>query len=197
MRLVERAEPAHPLVAQQRLHDVLADGRGGAPGAVVVGGAADRDPQSPVGVRAEKCVGHLDTHSALLSLRPLRRALGHRPVGRPVHVQVVREHELGAYRGRAGEDGVGHRAEQLGPLRVGRLCAVVDDGRALARVPSAFGSADVGRHLLDTLRHIPLARARDGAHPQVPARELAHDRRARAAPGSDYDVIAGHVHRGD
>ena len=71
---------------------------------------------------------------------------------------------------------------------------MVDDGRALARPPSAFGSADVGRHLRDTLRHIPLARACHGAHPQFPARELAHNRRAGAAPGSYYDVIAGHVH---
>ena len=56
MRLVERAEPAHPPVAQQRPHDVLADGRGDAPGAVVVGGAPDRDPQSAVGVRARSAL---------------------------------------------------------------------------------------------------------------------------------------------
>lgn len=71
---------------------------------------------------------------------------------------------------------------------------MVTDGRALARLPNAFGSADVGRHLLNTLRHIPPARACDGAHPQVPAGEPADNRRARAAPGSDYNVIAGHVH---
>ena len=71
---------------------------------------------------------------------------------------------------------------------------MVDDGRALARLPSAFGSADVGRHQLDTLRHIPLARACNGAHSQVSARKLTDNSRARAAPGSDHSVSARHVH---
>jgi len=71
---------------------------------------------------------------------------------------------------------------------------VVHDGRALACLPSAFGAADVRCHLLDTIRDITLARACDGAHPHVPARELADNRRARAARGSDDDVIAAHVH---
>jgi hypothetical protein len=52
MGLVERAEPAHPLAVQRRLHDVLGNGRRGATRTVVVGGAADRDAQPPVGVRA-------------------------------------------------------------------------------------------------------------------------------------------------
>ena len=50
--LVERAQPARPLAAERRLHDVLAGGRAGAARAVVVGGATDRASQPPVGVRA-------------------------------------------------------------------------------------------------------------------------------------------------
>jgi hypothetical protein len=49
---------------------------------------------------------------------------------------------------------------------------------------------------LDTLRDIPLARACYGAYAQVPTRELDDNRRARAAPGSDDDVVAGHSHDG-
>jgi hypothetical protein len=46
------------------------------------------------------------------------------------------------------------------------------------------------------LRDIPLARACYGAYAQVPTRELDDNRRARAAPGSDDDVVAGHSHDG-
>ena len=72
---------------------------------------------------------------------------------------------------------------------------MVDDGRALARLPSAFGSADIGRHLLDTLRHLPLAERVTSARTRRsrPASSRT-TRRARAAPGSYYDLIAGHVH---
>ena len=71
---------------------------------------------------------------------------------------------------------------------------MVHDGRALACLPSAFGRPDIRCHLLHTIRDITLAGARDGAHPQAPARELADDRRAGAAAGSDHDVLAGEVH---
>jgi hypothetical protein len=55
---------------------------------------------------------------------------------------------------------------------------VVHDGRALARLPSAFARADVRCRLLDTIRDITLARACDGAHPQAPGP------RARGQPPS-------------
>ena len=194
MGLVERSEPARPLSAESKLHDVLADGRGGSARAVVVGRVADRAAQSPVSMRAKDCVGHLDARAAFLALRALRRLLRHRTVGWPVDVEVVREHEFGACGGGAVEDGSGHRRKQLGPLRVGRLCAVVDDGSTLARLPGALGRADVGRQLLDPVRGIGRPAACRRPHLQSAGRELADQRGAGASRSSQNDVSGRHGH---
>ena len=133
---------------------------------------------SPVGVSAQDSIGHLNAHAALPTHRALGRLLGHRAVGRPIHVEVVREDELRARLGRCVEDGFRHGRKQLGPLPVVGLCAVVDDGRVLTGLAVRLGAADVRRCLLDTRRQVARAAPRHSSHPQSPGRELADDRGA-------------------
>ena len=120
--------------------------------------------------------------------------LGHRTIGRPVQVEVVSEHELGASHGRALDDGLRQRREQLGPLRVIGLHAVVDDGSAFARSPSALNRPHVRRHVLDVIGQVDDVAPRNGAHRQCPRGELP-DNCGAGATGSAKDDMTLQSHR--
>ena len=142
------------------------------------------DRSLPSRVRPQDGCRHLDADAALRTRRPLGRLLRHRAVGRPVHVEVVGEHELRARLRHAVEDGLRQRREQLDPLRVVGLGAVIDDSRTGARPPGLVRRGDVGPDLLDACRHVRSARPRHGPHRQPPGHQLADDGRARPAPGA-------------
>jgi hypothetical protein len=106
----------------------------------------------------------IDADAGLLALRPLACLLGHRTLGWPVHVEVVREYELRARLRRAVEDSTGQRREQLDPLCIRGLGAVVDDGRTGARPAGTVRRGNIGCDMLDTLRHVRHTRPRHGPH---------------------------------
>ena len=132
VRLVETPGPLRLLSGQDPPEHRLARGRAGAARAVIVGGAPDHDPRPTVAVRGEQLGGHFHPGPALAATCGSGQVLAQGPVNRPVGVQVVGEDQLGATGFGGAQDGAGQRGKQLGPLRIWRACAVIDDGRAAA-----------------------------------------------------------------
>ena len=123
--------------------------------------------------------------------RPRDRARDrHRP-----QTKAIREDEVRARRRRPIEDGLGHRREQLGPLRVAGLRAVIDDRRPLSRSPRARGRAEVRRHRLDTVRDVRRAAACHRPYRQPARREVADDRGSSATGGPQHDTIDADRHQ--
>jgi hypothetical protein len=76
-------------------------------------------------------------------------------------------------------------AGQLGPLRILRACAVIDDGRAGRRAGRLGPIGCVGRHALRAIGR--LAAAADRPHSAVSVQQLGHDAAAdRARRAEDH-----------
>ena len=117
-------------------------------------------------------------------------AFGHRHAAmRPVHVQVLHDDQLGAGRGRAGQDAALERRELLRPaVVVGRVGAVVDVARARAHAARVGRLGRVPAHHLDGLgQRAPRSAARDDADP-LSLREQCFDDGQADRSVAEHDV---------
>src|SRR6516164_6012233 len=157
MRLVEPPGPLWLLSGQDPPEYRFARDRAGAMRPVIVGGPPDRDPRLAVAVRLEQLGSHFDSDPALAARRGSGQVLTQRCVNGPVRVQVVGEYQLGATGLGRTQDGTGQRGEQLWPLRVWRICAVIDDSGARRRSTRLGWVGRVSGHPLRPFRRPPTA----------------------------------------
>jgi hypothetical protein len=156
--------------------------------AEVVGRPPDRGTEPARSVGGQQQLGHLSANPALGVGRSVGQVLGHRLLDRPVHVQVVGQHQLGLGGGRPLQDGPGHGQELLRPAMVGGLGAVVDDRSPGAGFLGPGCGGQVAPADLDARGDVQVAAAVDGPHPVATAGELADDGTADPAAGAEHDL---------
>jgi len=105
---------------------------------------------------------------------------------RTIHIKILGHDELRAGHRCAMEDGGVQGRKDLGPIRIGSVDAIVDDGRAPADLASAGGVGGICLHHLDIFRDGGGAAAIDHAHALSLFVEFAHDCHADGAGAEDH-----------
>ena len=161
--LVGVAEHGGGLAGQGGGEDAVAEvGLGAAAGAEVVRGAADRDLDAAGVVGGEEIARHPRAELALRGVGVVGAVLGERAAGgAAVHVDVLHADQPGAGGFGGSEDAGLQGGELCGPLVVGRVEGLVDDGGAVGGLGGEGGVAGVAADDLDVVGYAGVAGAVD------------------------------------
>ncbi len=176
--------------------DEVAHRRGhAAAGAVVVGCAPGHHAHAPLVVSPAELRGHVVAQPTLARVCGERRLLGERrAVGSAVAVDTLHAHEQGIGRLGRREHAVLQGGEELGPLVVLGVEALVDDGCSRSGPAREHRIARIAREHLDAGRGIAAGeppRAVHHAHRQLAAAQGLHGGTGDR-PGAEDHVEVGH-----
>jgi hypothetical protein len=186
VRLIEPLVPERALARHRAPEHRLAGVRVGPVRAVVVGRASDRDAHATVALRRQHLGCDVDPRSTLATGRDGGEILPQRALDGAVRVEVVGVHQLAASRFCRVQDRAADRRQQLRPLGIAGVYAVVDDRR-----PRRGGHSGFRQRRIDTnpfRSRDPRAAAADGAHPPTAPDQLLGDGTPDAARRAEDHV---------
>src|SRR5258708_17694541 len=137
-------------------------------------------------------LGHLRAHRPLTSGGVERKRLGDGTGDRAIHIEILGYDELRIGRCRTLENGGVHGRQKRGPVSIGRVDTVVDDGRILAHLACESLVGSIAFHDFDALRGRSCAAAIDQANaPSLPVEFVHHSETTGSGAKDDMQFIVG------